>query len=148
MKITKYIHSCLLVETPELSLLIDPGKFTADSKLLNLAGVDRLDYIILTHEHMDHYDLPYLQVLTKEKPQAKIIAPEELVQKIKLDGIANPISATAEGNIEIFKAPHESLPLGLPIPPNIGVHIEGKLTHPGDAWDIPATREILALPLT
>ncbi len=42
-------------------LPVDPGKF------------DNLDYILLTHDHRDHCDLPSLKLLAKNNPQARVI---------------------------------------------------------------------------
>ncbi|MEZ4931941.1 MAG: MBL fold metallo-hydrolase [Saprospiraceae bacterium] len=42
-------------------LPIDPNKF------------NNIDYILLTHDHRDHCDLPSLKILSKNNPQVKII---------------------------------------------------------------------------
>ncbi len=54
MKITKYTHSCLLVETPKKVALIDPGGFSWKSKELNIRKIERVDRILITHSHGDH----------------------------------------------------------------------------------------------
>ena len=49
MKITKFGHSCLLVEEGGARILLDPGKY---SILQN--NVENVDAIVITHEHQDH----------------------------------------------------------------------------------------------
>lgn len=148
MRITKYVHSCLLVETDDSNILIDPGLFTWDSHLLNPNHLPQLTHIIITHDHVDHYCEPALRAITQRFGQAKIITNNDLAKKIKELNLPNHIQSGSEDNITTFEAPHAPLPLDLPAPLNIGVHIDDKLTHSGDALDFSLSREILALPLT
>ena len=52
MKITKFVHSCILVETPERVGLFDPGVFS--ERAFNPETLQKLDDIIITHKHQDH----------------------------------------------------------------------------------------------
>jgi len=148
MKITKYVHSCLLVETPKQTILIDPGGYSWDSHLLPPARLDKLDYIVITHEHPDHFSEPFLRELSAKFPYAEIITNENLAKRIAAAKLPNHIVTGSQPDIEVFAVAHEPLPLDLPVPLNIGVHIEGLLTHPGDAFAISSSRDILALPVT
>src|SRR5436190_5939903 len=148
MKITKYVHSCLLVESGELNVLIDPGRYSWDSHLLNPNHLPQLSHILFTHDHADHYHEQALRALSQQFPHATIITNNNLAKKIKALNLPNTITTGSEESLEIFEAPHAQLPLELPDVLNIGVHIDGKLTHSGDALDIKSTREVLALPLT
>ena len=47
MKITKFKHSCLMVEMPERTALFDPGVFSAE--MLQAHTFEFLDDIIITH---------------------------------------------------------------------------------------------------
>ena len=147
MRLTKYVHSCLLVETLEATVLFDPGKFSWDSQLLDIGRLPKLDYIVITHEHSDHYELEFVKALAQKFPGIPIITNPELAPKISASGISNSLITDNKDGFEIFKAPHEPLPLDMPVVSNIGVHFN-RLTHPGDAFDFSETREILALPLT
>lgn len=147
MRLTKYVHSCLLVETPEATVLFDPGKFSWDSQLLDIGGLSKLDYIVITHEHNDHYELEFVKALTQKFPSLSIITNPELASKISNLGISSSLNTDNKDGFEIFKAPHEPLPLDIPVVSNIGVHFD-RLTHPGDSLGFSETREILALPLT
>ncbi|MEX1059236.1 MAG: MBL fold metallo-hydrolase, partial [Candidatus Saccharimonadales bacterium] len=70
MKITKFVHSCLLVESPQINVLIDPGNFTWASHLLQVDKLPALDFIIITHEHPDHYDQQGLIKLSNRFPHS------------------------------------------------------------------------------
>jgi len=147
VKITKFVHSCLLVETPNQTVLIDPGNYSYESRLLRLAAMPNLDYIVITHEHPDHFHPPFLQEICAKFPYATIITNEDLAGKLAAEKLRNPVSTGSQEGIEVFPAAHEPLPLDLPSPAHIGVHIENFLTCPGDALDI-KSRDVLALPLT
>jgi hypothetical protein len=49
MRITKYIHSCLLVEKGLDKILFDPGKFSFVEGLVKPAQFHDLSAIVLTH---------------------------------------------------------------------------------------------------
>ncbi len=148
MRITKFVHSCLLVEADGLTALIDPGKFTYDSHLIHLKKLPTIDRIIITHEHSDHYFEPFLRTLSKTFPHAAVITNEVLAEKINKLGIRNEVKVGSDDNIIVFEADHEPLPLDMPNVANIGVHIADKLTHPGDSFSFTHCRDVLALPMT
>ena len=67
MMITKFGHSCLLVEEEGVRVLFDPGDWTIEQNT-----VERLDAICITHEHGDHCSIPSLQEIRKKNPNATI----------------------------------------------------------------------------
>ncbi len=139
MKITKFVHSCLLVEMPDRTALFDPGEFST----VNVDSLKWLDDIIITHEHSDHCDINLLKALVEKFPKVRIKTPATLVPK--LEGIS--VTTDAVEGIEFFLAPHEGHPPLITPPENVGVHYLDKLTHPGDSHSITTTKEILALPI-
>ena len=147
MKITKFVHSCLLVETPEHVGIFDPGRFSWESGLFNVAQLKRLDEIIITHEHEDHMFVPFIEALCRKFPEATIITTPAAAVKLAEAGIKN-IQTQGNGQAVLFATAHESInPLGQ-TPEHIGVHYADKLTHPGDSHHFTETKEILALPVT
>src|SRR5438309_10103149 len=122
MRITKFVHSCLLVESAGHAVLIDPGNYTWDSHLLSVDKLPRLDYIVITHEHADHYHLPALLALRQKFPHATIVTNNDLPSKMSQAGIAGPIVTGSEDGIQVFETAHEPLPLNLPKVLNIGCH--------------------------
>ena len=52
MKITRYYQSCLLVEEGSARILIDPSGAEAE----RFDSFGKLDAVLYTHEHSDHFD--------------------------------------------------------------------------------------------
>lgn len=148
MRVTKFVHSCLLVETDEKTVLVDPGKYSWDSHLLPLGKLERLDFLVITHEHQDHYHPPFVQAIIQRFPHATIVTNGDLADKLKADNMGGHATTGSEEGLTVFTAEHEPLPMNRPVPSNIGVHIDDFLTHPGDALNISHTRQVLALPIT
>lgn len=145
MKITKLVHSCLLVEMPapiNRTALFDPGvmgNVDADS-------LQYLDDIIITHGHADHFDLEVVKKLVAKFPDVRITAPDEVVQQLNSESI--PATSAASEGIVFFESPHENVQPLYPQPQEIGVHYLDKLSHPGDSHSFQETKAILALPVT
>lgn len=148
MKITKYVHSCLLIETPERVGIIDPGEYSWASGLFNVDKLERLDDIIITHDHADHYSLPFVQALRAKFPNVRITTTSVLAEQLEKDGVGNYTTEASNG-IEFTQVTHETMePLAPPPPPNLAVHYLDQLTQPGDSHHFSESKEILALPIT
>jgi L-ascorbate metabolism protein UlaG (beta-lactamase superfamily) len=148
MKITKFVHSCLLVEMPEpvnRTALFDPGMMSAAP----LKGHDfqYLDDIIITHTHGDHFDPGTIKWLLEKFPEVRITAPTEVVEALDKEGI-KATDQPSDG-IVFFDSPHESIrPVFDSDPPQeIGVHYLDMLSDPGDSHSFSETKPILALPV-
>jgi L-ascorbate metabolism protein UlaG (beta-lactamase superfamily) len=147
MKITKFVHSCLLVEMPEpvnRTALFDPGSMSEEA--LDVDNLMYLDDIIITHEHGDHFSLPLVQKLVAKFPQVRITATEPVVQQLSAAGIK--ASSQESDGIKFFESPHESVEPMFPRPEEIGVHYLDLLSDPGDSHSFRETKQILALPVT
>ena len=55
MRITKFGHSCVRLETGGQTLVLDPGAFTEPE------AVDGATAVLITHEHPDHYSADHLR---------------------------------------------------------------------------------------
>lgn len=147
MKITKFVHSCLLIETSNRVAVFNPGQFSWDSGLFNVSSLSRLDDIVITHEHGDHMSLPFIKALVATFPDARITTTENAAKQLTEAGFNNVVTQASEG-IELFTSNHEPTePLG-PTPENIGVHYLGLLTDPGDSHHFSESKSVLALPVT
>ena len=61
MKIKKFPQSCVLVESGEFKILIDPGKVDFDEKYLE--DWQTVDCVLITHKHGDHINSDILSEL-------------------------------------------------------------------------------------
>lgn len=146
MKVTKFVHSCLLIEMPEpvnRTALFDPGMMSEPA--LDVDSLQWLDDIIITHNHGDHLSVPFIKKLVAKFPDVRITAPQEAVDQLAAEGI----KATSEpsAGIEFFDSPHESVAPMFPQPENNGVHYLDLLTDPGDSHSFHETKAVLALPI-
>lgn len=144
MKITKYVHSCLLVETPERVALFDPGVMSTPH--IQLDVINRLDDIFVTHVHGDHLDAAFIKQLVAKFPQVRVTTTGEAVEALAKEGV-QASSQPPEG-VSFFEAPHEKVEPIFPQPENIGIHYLDLLTNPGDSHSFKETKQILALPIT
>ena len=73
MKITKFPQSCLLIETKEKRILIDPGKLKYKEEYFDIWN--SVDIILITHKHPDHCNT---EVLEKIDSNIKIYSTKEV----------------------------------------------------------------------
>lgn len=145
MRVTKFVHSCLLVETPERVALFDPGVYSAET--LNIDTIPRLDDILITHIHADHFDQDTIKRLVLKFPQVRITTNSEVKAALAAAGIT--ASDQEPSGIKFFKSPHESMAPLIPAPPEQrGIHFLDSFTHPGDSHSFKETKTVLALPVT
>jgi L-ascorbate metabolism protein UlaG (beta-lactamase superfamily) len=153
MKISKYIHSCVLVEEKGEKLLIDPGPFTFIEKLVDPSEFEDVHTILITHNHYDHYDPEALRTILRNNPEAKILANGVMVEELGKENIPAEIfeeGETVRGNFKLraFFAEHEPIPF--PAPPNTAFIVNDVFLHPGDSFDASILLHkipILALPV-
>lgn len=148
MRIEKIGHSCLVVETGDARLLIDPGNIAGD-----FARVRGLTGILLTHQHADHYDADRFDALVETNPEAVIVADEGTARQLADKGLTvttvrNGDTVSVSGvSIGVHGQQHEVIHPDIPVVPNVGYAIAG-LFHPGDAFTLPpAGTTVLAAPL-
>jgi L-ascorbate metabolism protein UlaG (beta-lactamase superfamily) len=66
MRVTKFGHSCLLVEEGGARVLLDPGTFSE-----GFEGLEDLTAVCLTHQHADHLDAERLRLVLDRNPGAR-----------------------------------------------------------------------------
>lgn len=150
MKVTKFGHSCLLVEVDGVRIMTDLGTWNPE-----VPDVSGLHAMLITHEHGDHFELEKLKVLLGKNPEAKVITHAAVGEKLQEAGIAF-VSIEPRESVEVNGVSIESygtdhaIIYGDKAPcRNTGYLIAGRLFIPGDALhDVPAKPvEILALPI-
>ena len=151
MKVTKLGHCCLLIETKGLSILTDPGAFTVEA----VAKLTKIDYVLYTHEHYDHYHLDSLKTLLAHNPNIKIFANVSVGDLLEKESI--PYTLVEDGSelvlgTEVTLAgigkDHAIIHPSLPHMDNVGFYLDKRLWYPGDSFTNPNREvEILALPV-
>lgn len=147
MKITKFVHSCVLVETPTRTALFDPGSFSWDSGLVDINSLPNINDIVVTHEHMDHFSEDFVKSLIAKFPDAQWITNKSIAEKLSILGAAN-ISTESTEFCVVRDIPHADVaPFGVPVE-HIAVDWNNLVTHPGDTLDFDTTQSILHIPIT
>lgn len=146
MKVTKFVHSCLLVETPDRTAIFDPGTMSAEALGAAIPGLSRLNDILITHVHQDHCSPELIKQLVAKFPDVRITGTDEVVAELANAGIRS--GNTPPEGVTFFDSPHESMAPLIPVPPQeIGVHYLNTFSHPGDSHSFKETKAILALPV-
>ncbi len=149
MKITKFGHSCVLVEDHHTLAIFDPGSFSELPEQL-----PSVHAAIVTHKHSDHLSIENLSLLAKANPDMTVICNQEVANEIRplnfnINVLAEPQSAEV-GHLEItaYGRDHATIHESFPKIANTGYLINQIVFHPGDSLQIPPVSvEILLLPI-
>lgn len=147
MKITKFGHSCLLVEDGRARILLDPGSYSTVPKDLKA-----INAILITHEHQDHLNFDTLKIILKNNPKAKIftnhgVGKKLVEQNISYDVLGSGQSITVNSVlIEGFGEKHAMIHPDLPSIDNTGYRIAKRFFYGGDSVENSVDCEILAYP--
>lgn len=146
MKLTKYTHSCLVLEEQGKKLIIDPGAWTPDfGDAKNVAAV------VVTHVHADHFSADNLAAIFAKNPEAKLFTTEEVKAQFDKPNVVTPKAGDrvtiGPFTLEFFGGQHAEIDPLKPAAENIGVLINDNLYHPGDALTLPERPvKVLSLP--
>lgn len=148
MKVTKYAHSCLLIEVNGIRILTDLGSMNTQ-----IPDIADLSAVLITHEHQDHFEPEKLKIILQKNPSAKVITHAAVGAKLDEAGIAY-VAIEPGQSVDIRGFPVESygtehaIIYGTSPCRNTGYLIAERLFIPGDALhDFPSKPiEILALP--
>jgi L-ascorbate metabolism protein UlaG (beta-lactamase superfamily) len=149
MKITKFGHSCVLVEDHHTRVLFDPGAYSELPDQL-----PDLHAAIITHKHADHLSIENLSLLAKASPEMVVICNSEVAQELaNLDfkvSVLEEGQTAAVGHLEVAAYGHEHATIHPDIPSiaNTGYMINNLVWHPGDSLlPPPVPVDILLLPI-
>jgi len=143
MIVTKYTHSCLYVEYNETTIVIDPGNYSYEAHKEDVLGKDKIDYLLITHNHPDHMHLPFIKEIIEKHEDIKVLSDPESRSMLEKEGIEMVNSIES---ISLAQAPHEKV-FGITPPENVLFEIFGQLSHPGDSLNFDLKTPILALPV-
>jgi L-ascorbate metabolism protein UlaG (beta-lactamase superfamily) len=93
-----------LLESEGMRVLIDPWVSPHEARLTPPPNLDlvteRIAWVLVTHEHLDHLDLPFLRVLAERSPDTRLVLPA-------------PAAATAEMRLPLTAVePGDRLDIG------------------------------------
>lgn len=152
MELTHLGHACVLVESADVRVLIDPGTFAGD-----FSPVRDLAAIVVTHQHADHLDPDRLPELVRANPQAQVLCDPDSVAVLAglgVDATTHAAEGTRIGDLRIDPVGevHALIHEDIPRISNVGVRLsapgEPTFFHPGDALDAdPGEVDVLGFPL-
>ena len=148
MRLTKFGHSCLLVEEGGARVLLDPGSFSAGFETL-----EGLTAVCLTHQHVDHLDPERVRPLLDRNPGVRVVSDEGSAEALGEAGadveVVHDGDELALGGLalRVVGRDHAAVHPEVPVVPNVGYLLGGRLFHPGDALTMPGEPvEVLAVP--
>jgi L-ascorbate metabolism protein UlaG (beta-lactamase superfamily) len=153
MKITKYIHSCLLIEKQDQGLLIDPGSFSFMEEIVAPETFTNVVGILITHAHKDHYDPDAIKKILINNPECRVYTNQELRNILVNFEVQSEILEEGSKTLGLFNVkaiPAKHDPLLVPVPQNTAFVIDDLLLCPGDSTDTVLLREkvrAIALPV-
>ena len=146
MKLTKFVHSCVLVEHEGKTILFDPGIFSWNSGLVTVEKLPKIDTVVVSHKHADHCAEPFVRALVQAFPDAEWFAPLDIHEELQSWGVTT-VSDKSNDTIETVIGAHA------PVSPfaeqvyNLVTHWRNVVTHPGDTHDFAASKDVLLLPI-
>jgi L-ascorbate metabolism protein UlaG (beta-lactamase superfamily) len=146
--VQKFGHSCLLVSEGDARVLLDPGTFSHGFE--DLRG---LTAVLITHQHADHCDLDRLAPLLAANPAARVYTDEATASQLDDRGL-DPVVAIAGEHfdagglaVDVIGHHHAVIHPDIPVIPNVGYLVGGRVFHPGDQLTVPDRPvEVLAIP--
>ncbi|MEO8217964.1 MAG: MBL fold metallo-hydrolase [Acidobacteriota bacterium] len=155
MRISKYIHSCLLVEKEGTRILFDPGRFTFAEGGVSPEDFRDLSAVVITHQHLDHVDDASLKRIVNHNPGVRVLTNSAVRARLAESGIDAEVfeegsRRVASVELKAIPATHEKI-LNAAIPQNTAFVLDDTLLHPGDSFnaslDVCRGISVLALPV-
>jgi L-ascorbate metabolism protein UlaG (beta-lactamase superfamily) len=149
MRLIKFRHACVRLESDGGVLVIDPGSFSEREAL------DGADAVLVTHEHADHLLVDAVVDAHARKP-LRVYTHADVAPK--LDAIADAVTTVAPGDafdaagfrIQAYGGTHAQIHTDIPLIANLGYLVDGQVYHPGDSLYVPdeTTVDTLLVPVS
>ena len=136
MRLTKLGHACIRLEKDGMTLVVDPGSFSAADALEGAHAV------LITHEHVDHVVADRLRAAIQRNPDLRIWSTRtvaELLTGARVEAVADGEAFSIDGRFDVqvrgewHAVVHPDVPRIL----NVGFLVDGLVFHPGDAFTLP-----------
>lgn len=143
MTITKFEHSCIVLEDQGAKLVIDPGQFSP-----SFVSSPDIRCVIITHSHIDHLNSKMLAQIVQDNEDVKIFAPQEVADAhsdLPITHVSPGIGIQAKPfTLEFFGGLHAIIHPGWAPVQNIGVCVNDVFYYPGDSFALP-NKDIMVL---
>ena len=138
MKISKYLHSCLVFELDGYKILFDPGDYSCIEGLVTPQMFTDVNVIVITHIHPDHFVIDILKSII-DASGAQVITNSQVGQQLDKAGIKYTILEDVTVNLGPFKLQafpvKHALIMDNPLPQMTGFLINDKVLHPVDSME-------------
>ncbi|MEU4497119.1 MBL fold metallo-hydrolase [Streptomyces sp. NPDC023998] len=138
MRLTKRKHACIRLEKDGQTLVIDPGTFSEEDAAVGA------DVILVTHEHLDHFNEDRLRAALEANPAAGIWTLRSVAEKIsaafpgRVHTVGHGDTFSAAGfDVQVHGELHAVIHPDIPRITNVGYLVDGSVFHPGDALTVP-----------
>ena len=140
MRVTKYTHSCIRIESDDAVLVVDPGAFSEPAALTGA------DAVLITHEHVDHLDVDAVGGAAARQPGLRVYAHADVLPK--LEAVRETVTTVAAGEdftaagftVRAYGGQHAVIYPEIPRIANLGYLISDGGTSvytPGDSFAVP-----------
>ena len=154
MTITKYGHCCLVIEVAGVKILTDPGNHEFAGLGADPARLPKVDAVIITHEHPDHFHLPAMQRIVADNPGVTVYTTSKVSRQMSEAGLQTELledgktSTVSTVPITGIGKLHAEIYGGWNRVENTGILVANRFFYPGDTFTLPGVPiEVLALPI-
>ncbi|MFE2938466.1 MBL fold metallo-hydrolase [Streptomyces sp. NPDC059255] len=138
MRLTKKTHACVRLEKDGRTLVIDPGTFTEED------ATHGADVLLVTHEHLDHFDEDRLRAGLEANPGAELWTLRSVAERMsaafpgRVHTVGHGDAFDAAGfAVRVYGELHAVIHPDIPRITNVGFLVDGAVFHPGDALTVP-----------
>lgn len=151
-------QASFVLRGPTSTFFVDPFLSDMEGRLVQppftAEESPQVDYVLYTHEHRDHLDLPALDIIARRSPNARFVVPRPIVEQLTAKGVAVERILPVQPGDEISAGEARVIPVpamhGLDSPPAVYdfgfeqsgglyrylgyiIELEGiRIYHPGD----------------
>ncbi|MER5358347.1 MBL fold metallo-hydrolase [Streptomyces sp. NPDC002785] len=138
LTLTKKTHSCICLKKDGRTLVVDPGGFSEQDAAVGA------DAMLVTHEHLDHFNEERLRAGMEANPAAEIWTLRSVADQLsaafpgRVHTVGHGDTFSAAGfDVQVHGELHAVIHPDIPRITNIGFLVDGSVFHPGDALTVP-----------
>ena len=137
MQLTKLGHACVRLEKDGARLVIDPGVWAGPGALSGASAV------LITHDHVDHLDADAVRAALTADSDLELWASSAVAAQYadfggRVHTARHGDTFTAAGfDVHVYGTDHAMVDSAIPIVPNTGFAVDGRVFHPGDSFTVP-----------